>query len=172
MKERDSNGEKTDLAKRLYEYVSKGQLVPDDLINPLFLDAIATKECKERGWIIDGYPRSQEHFDYMKNHGIIPNIVINLDVSDDCSISRQTGKVLDAKGRIFHLKFLPPPHDAKYEQEDFDKDKKSAKVRLELYHDYVKDFMQWYPESLIVDGEGKVEEVFQNIRDYIRKKMQ
>jgi adenylate kinase len=171
MKERDSRGEKTDLAKKLAFYVEKGELVPDDLVNPIFLEAISTIECQTKGWILDGYPRNESHYNYMVKHAIVPNVIISIDISDQLSMQRQTGKVLDEKGRIFHLKFLPPPLDTKYEQHDSDKSVKNAETRLAVFHKYLQDFVKWYPDQCVVDGDQKVEDVFQKIRDYIKSKL-
>ncbi|MBS3132418.1 adenylate kinase [Candidatus Woesearchaeota archaeon] len=52
---RENIEKKTELGKKAQEYVSKGDLVPDEITIPMILNRL--KECK-KGWLLDGFPRS------------------------------------------------------------------------------------------------------------------
>ena len=40
-------------------------------------------DCKQRGWLLDGYPREKSQVDLMNENGLIPDKLIFLKVSDD-----------------------------------------------------------------------------------------
>lgn len=44
------------VGKTARSFMDKGDPVPDDLVVPLLKAAIETEECKNRGWIIEGFP--------------------------------------------------------------------------------------------------------------------
>ena len=46
----------TELGIKAKAYIDEGNLVPDDLTTPMIVDAL--KKSNDRGWILDGYPRS------------------------------------------------------------------------------------------------------------------
>lgn len=48
----------TDLGKRAKAYIDRGELVPDEITIPMVLDVLGA--AKERGWLLDGFPRSIE----------------------------------------------------------------------------------------------------------------
>lgn len=167
MKEKDEKGERTNLAKELSLYVEKGELVPDELVFPIFKETIKSKEAEEKGWILDGYPRSKSHFNFMQKIDVYPDIVFILEINDELSLQRQTGRVKDEKGRLFHLKFLPPPSHIKCEQSEIDKNLDSAKKRLEIYRNEEESFKIWFPQAIIIDGSLGVLEVFQKIEEIL-----
>lgn len=167
MKEKDEHGERTKIAKELSIYVEKGELVPDELVFPIFKEQMQAKEVEEKGWVLDGYPRSKNHFNFMKEIEVFPDYVFVLEINDDLSLQRQTGKVKDEKGRLFHLKFLPPPSHVKVEHSDIDKNLESAKKRLEIYRIEEEAFKTWFPNAIIIDGSLSPTEVFQKIEQIL-----
>lgn len=46
----------TELGIKAKAYIDEGNLVPDDLTIPMVIDAL--KKSNDRGWILDGFPRS------------------------------------------------------------------------------------------------------------------
>lgn len=46
----------TVLGMKASQYINKGELVPDEIIIPMVLEAL--KESKKQGWLLDGFPRS------------------------------------------------------------------------------------------------------------------
>ena len=49
----------TELGKKANEYISKGQLVPDDITVPMVINRLSEDDCKD-GAILDGFPRTVE----------------------------------------------------------------------------------------------------------------
>ncbi len=90
-------------------HMEAGELVPDDLITGLVAQALSTPECKEKGWLLDGFPRTAEQANAMKKHFLIPNKCVLLDVPFDVLTERVTGRRLDPEtGTIYHMKTKLP----------------------------------------------------------------
>ena len=49
----------TELGIKANEYISKGQLVPDDITVPMVINRLSEDDCKD-GAILDGFPRTVE----------------------------------------------------------------------------------------------------------------
>ena len=92
--------------------MERGALVPDEIITHIVLDRISRSDCLERGWILDGYPRTQAQAETLKDLGINPDLVVLLKVPDSKLVERVVGRRMDpVTGKIYHLKFFPPPND-------------------------------------------------------------
>jgi len=68
------------------EYVSRGELVPDDITNDI-VEEVLKKKDYPNGFMLDGYPRNRaqaEALDCILAHlGIKLSAVINVDVNDE-----------------------------------------------------------------------------------------
>jgi adenylate kinase family enzyme len=40
-------------------YMDRGELVPDETICGVVLDRLQEKDCREKGWLLDGFPRTK-----------------------------------------------------------------------------------------------------------------
>ena len=49
----------------------------------MVVDALDTPAAKEKGWLLDGYPRSASQADAIAKEGIEPDTFLLLDVPDD-----------------------------------------------------------------------------------------
>ena len=52
-------------AKDLNKILSKGQLVPDEILNEIVLDKLENE--KKNGFILDGYPRTLDQSKFLNN---------------------------------------------------------------------------------------------------------
>ena len=50
----------TELGKMAKGFMDKGALVPDDVIIGIVKDRLAEQDCKDKGWLLDGFPRTGE----------------------------------------------------------------------------------------------------------------
>eukprot|EP00960_Hanusia_phi_P060298 764465-Hanusia_phi.AAC.1 len=48
----------TELGKMAKGFMDKGALVPDDVMIGIVKDRLAEKDCKDKGWLLDGFPRT------------------------------------------------------------------------------------------------------------------
>ena len=71
---------------------------------------LAQADCRERGWLLDGYPRSESQAEALEQAGIKPDVFLLLEVPDSVLVERVVGRRLDpVTGKIYHLIFSPPP---------------------------------------------------------------
>ena len=83
------------LGKEAKAYMDGGKLVPDSLVINLVKEKLATPECVNGGWLLDGFPRTAEQAKALQQANINPDKVILLDVPDSALIERVTGRRTD-----------------------------------------------------------------------------
>ena len=49
---------KTPIGKKAKSYIDAGKLVPDEVVLDMVKDAVSTDECRTKGWLLDGFPRT------------------------------------------------------------------------------------------------------------------
>lgn len=127
----------TPLGQKANAYITKGELVPDDLIIGIVKDKLASEDCRKRGWLLDGFPRTIGQAQALIASGVVADKFVLLDVPDEVLVERVTGRRLDPTTQaIYHLRFNPPPTpeiQARVIQRDDDTEEKAA-VRLGVYY--------------------------------------
>ncbi len=83
------------LGKEAKAYMDAGKLVPDSLVINLVKEKLASPECVNGGWLLDGFPRTGEQAKALQQANINPDKVILLDVPDSALIERVTGRRTD-----------------------------------------------------------------------------
>ena len=78
----------TDLGKMANDYMTKGALVPDELIIDIVKDRLAQPDCARKGWLLDGFPRTGVQAEAMKKAGITADHFILLNVPDQVLTER------------------------------------------------------------------------------------
>jgi adenylate kinase len=152
-------------------YMDDGNLVPDELVIAMLQERIARRDCVERGWLLDGFPRTAAQADALNAAGVSPAAVIALDVSDDVLVDRVIGRRLDPEtGAIYHVVFNPPPNPevaARLTQRSDDTEDK-ARTRLDTFHANAKSIEDHYSTVLCrVDGNRGKQAVFSDITGII-----
>ncbi|XP_064958937.1 probable adenylate kinase 5, chloroplastic isoform X2 [Musa acuminata AAA Group] len=99
----------TEIGKKAKEYMDTGMLVPDEIVTDMVVSRLSQKDVKEKGWLLDGYPRSSSQAGSLERMKIRPDIFIVLEVPDEILIDRCVGRRMDpVSGKIYHLKNFPP----------------------------------------------------------------
>jgi adenylate kinase len=103
----------TDLGKQFDDFMSKGLLVPDDLVLSLFRQRLAQPDAKN-GAIFDGYPRTVPQAGSLDSvlgeTGRKVDHVVSLEVPLEEMIERVVHRrSCESCGQIYHLKYNPPP---------------------------------------------------------------
>lgn len=158
--------EGSELGKTAKTFMDAGELVPDDLIIALVKDALA-KQPANRGWLLDGFPRTKAQAEALAAAGIEATAFVLLDVPDEALVGRVTGRRLDPEtGTIYHLTYSPPPSEevaARLVHRSDDTEEK-VKVRIAAFHANVADVRESYAGILIaVDGNRNKREVFKDV---------
>ncbi len=98
---------KSALGSLVKEYVERGMLAPDELVNGVAQKALKAINPDE-GYILDGYPRNVEQAASLDRLMKL-NLAIQLKLSDDDAVKRLVGRRQCTKCRsIFHLVDAPP----------------------------------------------------------------
>ncbi|EPS61891.1 hypothetical protein M569_12900 [Genlisea aurea] len=160
----DAGTENGRLAK---EYMEKGQLVPNEIVVMMVKDRLSQPDSKEKGWLLDGYPRSESQATALKKFGFDPDIFILLEVPEEILVERVVGRRLDpVTGKIYHLTYSPPETEeiAGRLTHRFDDTEEKVKLRLKTHNSNVKDVVSIYEDlSVKVDGSLSKQEVFAEI---------
>ena len=109
---RDHRARHTELGMAADELMSKGQLVPDKLVNRMVATRLADPDCA-RGYILDGFPRTLAQADWLdqflaQTNSRYPVVVINLVVDHDDLLKRITGRRICPEGHIYNIYTQPP----------------------------------------------------------------
>lgn len=157
----------TPLGLEAKSYMDSGDLVPDELVISMLKERITQQDCVEKGWLLDGFPRTQVQAKALDEADILPSAVIVLEVADEALIERVVGRRTDPEtGKIYHMTFSPPNDpevQARVVQRSDDTEEK-ARVRLKTYYTHAQSINDHYGSVLKkIDGNRKKEDVFQDL---------
>jgi adenylate kinase len=153
----------TPLGREADAFMSAGKLVPDEVVIGLVEERVQEPDA-QKGFILDGFPRTAPQAEalsaLLKRLGKPLDRVVQIDVPRELLVERATLRRTDKRtGRIYHLKYSPPPPDAELEQRADDREE-TVKKRIEEY-DAVTQVLSPHYERLgllrRVDGVGKPE---------------
>ena len=138
---------KSKLAMSIKATMQQGKLVSDQQISDLIW-AEVKKEKYQRGYILDGFPRTMGQAKRMSD--VFVDVAIQLDVDHAEIVKRMSGRrVHAASGRVYHVDNNPPKKkgfddvtgDALVMRED---DKPEiVKKRLAVYEKMTKPIIEW-----------------------------
>mmetsp|Transcript_39437 Transcript_39437/g.109696 ORF Transcript_39437/g.109696 Transcript_39437/m.109696 type:complete len:331 (-) Transcript_39437:65-1057(-) len=162
LRENVKNG--TELGVEAKKYMDAGALVPSELIVDLVKDRLMKDDVKEKGCLLDGFPRAPDQAQAMTDAGLKVQRFLLIKVPDDTLVERGCGRRLDPEtGEIYHLKFRPPPAevvDRLVHRSDDQEDK--IRARLDAYHSQIDGILPYFKDVVMeVDGTGKPDEVFE-----------
>lgn len=139
----------TELGKLADSYMSKGQLVPDELVIDI-LDHLISKHSDAKGFIFDGFPRTLpqgEALDKMlEKHGEKVHAVLSLEVEEEELIDR-----LLKRGQISGRT---------------DDNRETIESRLKVYHSQTEPLKEYYRHKgtlKCIEGVGSIDDIFGSI---------
>ncbi|KAI8366169.1 adenylate kinase-domain-containing protein [Blakeslea trispora] len=155
--------EKTSLGQQAHQYVSQGQLVPDDLLVSLIDNELL--QMGNTNWLLDGFPRTVNQakaLDASLNKMMQPlNLVINLKVPEQVILQRILDRwVHIPSGRVYNLSYNPPlvagRDDVTGEPltKRPDDTEEVFRVRLDQHHQMAMPLLDHY-QAITVDVEGE-----------------
>lgn len=165
----------TELGTEADRYMKRGQLVPDAVVIGMILERIASQDCKN-GFMLDGFPRTlpqAEALDVaLTAAGVALDAVVVIEVPDEHILERITGRRShSATGRIYHVKFDPPPEGIDVVQRK-DDTAQACTERLVKYHSETEPILPFYDRKGIlkrVDGNGNPDAVNSRIATALGK---
>lgn len=176
---RNAVANNTELGQSAKKIMESGKLVPDEIMISLVKDRLAQPDC-QKGFLLDGFPRTIAQADALKDAGIYLDYVIELTVPDEEIIKRITGRrIHPASGRLYHIDYHPPKINNKDDEtgEDLmqrpDDSEEIIRKRLEVYHQQTEPLINYYknwakqstlaPKFHQIPGEGKPDIIIKRI---------
>ncbi|MHC1593444.1 MAG: adenylate kinase [Methermicoccaceae archaeon] len=173
---RENIEKKTELGRAARDYMDRGELVSDEVINGMVRVRLSQKDC-ERGFILDGYPRTLPQAEalghMMDGMSLELDAVIDIEVPDDEIVKRLSGRrVCRQCGASYHVLFNPPEHAGVcdvcggelYQRED---DTEEAVLnRITVYKRMKEPLLEYYVRRKLlraVDGTGSIDEIFDKL---------
>nr|XP_023905487.1 adenylate kinase 5, chloroplastic isoform X1 [Quercus suber] len=161
----------TEIGNKAKEFMNAGRLVPDEIVTAMVTARLSREDAVERGWLLDGYPRSFAQAQSLEKLKIRPDIYIVLDVPDEILINRCIGRRLDPVTRkIYHIKNFPPETEeikARLVIRPDDTEEK-VKSRLEIYKQNSEAISSTYLKIMTkIDGNRPKEEIFKEIESFL-----
>lgn len=142
--------EGTPLGLEAKKVMDAGQLISDDIIIGLVKERITKADC-EKGFLLDGFPRTIPQADAMKENGVVVDHVIEFDVADEVIVERMGGRrVHPGSGRVYHVVYNPPKVEGKDNEtgEDLivraDDTEETVRKRLGIYHEQTMPLVDYY----------------------------
>lgn len=157
----------SDLGVAAKTFMDAGALVPDSLVIDLVIDRVRKGDCADRGWLLDGFPRTEAQALALDSAGVVPNAVVCLDVEDAMLVERVVGRRLDPEsGSIYHVQFNPPPEGEVADRcvQRSDDTEEKARSRLATFHQNSAAIENHYKRFVRhVDGSRSKESVFEDV---------
>lgn len=162
------------------KYMDKGNLVPDNLIIDMLFARVAKKDC-QRGYILDGFPRtlSQAKAYHQRLGSETKTIALNLALSSEIIIDRLTKRLICKECNTpYHLSFSPPKKEGICNEcngvliQRSDDKEEVIRKRLTVYETQTAPLIQYYSaeKSLKeVSCNQPIDKVLNEILDYLRE---
>lgn len=186
---RKNISENTELGIEANKYISKGNLVPDEVTVPMVEDRLTWEDAKN-GAILDGFPRTIEQAEkldeMLAKKGKKVDLVINLVTPHgeliDRMLTRRVCTNQECKA-TYNIKLHPPVKEgicdkcgSPLKQREDDSDPEAIKRRLEIYEEKTSPLVEFYKQkgvlrqetvSVSINRMGKdvAEEVVESIKE-------
>jgi len=166
--------EGTELGKLAKTYIDDGNLIPDDVMIAVMKERLSQADC-ERGFILDGFPRTLTQAEALSASDISIDAVLNIDVADEKIIHRLAGRVECSKcGATYHLEYNKPQKEGACDKcggtlvTRADDKPETIKSRLDIYHQQTEPLLAYYAEKgMLRSAEGQ-EEVADTTAEVLR----
>ena len=144
----------TELGKTADSYISKGQLIPDDLMVDILAHVLDSHEECKKGVIFDGFPRTIAQAEaltrMLAERQAQVDVVLGLEVEEQELIDR-----LLKRGQVSGRS---------------DDNLETIQKRLDVYHNQTKPLKDFYQEEnkyRAIPGMGSIDDIFENIKSVI-----
>ena len=159
--------EMSELGVKAKPFMDCGSLVPDEIIMDVVCERLSQKDCLEKGWLLDGFPRTGHQAEALFAQNILPDCFLFLDVSENLLLERVCGRRSDiVTGNVYHLVTNPPPTSeiaARCIQRDDDTAEKVVR-RYKDFKRHIDDIIPKFTRWLVrIDGSSPPDMVSQQI---------
>ena len=160
------------LGEKVKTYMDQGELIPDSIVVELVIERLQKLDC-QKGYILDGFPRTKTQAEALENTEFGVEIVLCLDVPDEELVKRLTGRwTCVTCGHLYHVTSNPPKKPGvcdrcqgllKIRNDDLPD---VVKKRLEVYKRLTLPLVEFYraKKKLIdINGHQEIDQIFHEI---------
>ncbi len=109
---RDAVANGTEYGRIADGYMSRGELVPDEIVNGVVGERLGRSDLED-GFILDGFPRSTSQAEFLdsflEEHGLKLDYVIHVTLDDEAIVKRLSNRrSCPSCGEVYHLVSKPP----------------------------------------------------------------
>ncbi|HQC20617.1 MAG TPA: adenylate kinase [Anaerolineaceae bacterium] len=172
---RENLSRETELGKLAQTYMTKGELVPDDVTIAMVKERLSRPDCA-LGAVLDGFPRTPAQAEALEkmlaeSNGRI-NVVPLINVPDQALVERLGGRWMSASGRVYHALNNPPKvkwfddvDGSPLFQRDDDKPE-TVQHRIDVYKAQTAPLIAYFKSAGLlveVDGTQDIDKVTEDI---------
>jgi adenylate kinase len=144
--------ENSQLGKKVKAYVEKGLLVPDEVVIEVLKQRLSNVP-KNKGFILDGYPRTLDQAKTLTNLAPI-DVILLLKVPDWIIIERLSSRRICRNcGTVYNIRFLKPKVEGVCDKcggllyRRSDDNPEVIKRRLQVYQEQTKPLLEYYEKN-------------------------
>lgn len=177
--------EQTPLGIKAKELMDSGALVSDEIVIGIVEERLAKSDC-EKGFILDGFPRTINQADelkkLLKSRGKEINHVISVEVDREELLARITGRLTCRScGNGFHMIYNPPKAGGNcdgcggelYQRNDDIEE--TMRKRLYIYEQQTAPLAAYYAEESLlrkINGSGAIDDIQQEFLAIIESRIE
>lgn len=164
--------EQTEIGKSVEALINAGKLVPDDVMVELIKERLKKPDC-EKGFILDGFPRTTAQAKALTASGVKIDKVLLLEVEDSEIIERLSARRECSEcGAPYSVLYKKPAKEGKCDKcggdliQRADDNPETIKNRLNVYHEQTEPIKAYYEAQGILvkaDGADRVEDTTKNV---------
>ena len=170
------------LGKEAKEYMDRGELVPDSVINDIVEERLAAEDCRA-GFLLDGFPRTVAQAEaletMLERRNLVLDGAVSLRVPRGELVARLSGRRTCRQcGAMYHVRFNPPANDLMCDRcggdlyHRADDREETVEARMEVYDTQSAPLREHFREKGLlreVDGAKGTDEVFGQILRALQK---
>lgn len=161
---RDNLSRHTELGNLAQTFMTKGELVPDDVTIQMVKERLMRPDCS-KGAILDGFPRTPAQAEalgeMLSELGGVVSVVPFISVPNETLVERLSGRWMSQSGRVYHainnppkVKWIDDVDGSLLYQRDDDK-AETVRHRIEVYYAQTSPLIEYYRnEGVLVEVDG------------------
>ncbi len=169
---REAIKNQTEVGKKAADFINKGMLVPDDVVNEIAKEAITANAKK--GFILDGYPRTVSQAKFISDFVKLDKVVY-IDVPRQEIVKRLSGRrSCKSCGSVYHIVTKRPKVEdvcdscggSLYIRPD--DNEVTINKRFDVYESETSPLIKHYSDILVkINGVGELRSILDSIRSAI-----
>ena len=144
----------TEIGLLAKSYIDNGQLVPDEVTCKLVDNRLAEEDCRQKGYLLDGFPRTIAQAEALDKFAKI-DAVVNIEIDFSLLMNRLCGRrVCKECGESYHISTLNGATKCSrcggelYQRKDDNPE--TVQSRLDVYTEQTKPLIDYYTKKGII----------------------